>query len=203
MPGVNQTCCFPTALTAQKNKGTQRIPKWKNYYPSGITTTSCLEEQERQPYCAYFQKWDLHILNNKSSRDADNIQQMIYTAHIMSDTGQTSSVINTCMLLWTSKFGYKIICSEELEQESHSIITIIIKNIKNKIFLFITGDRPSLYSEYWARKSVCILQWECFSVTTQIQCEKAYLLSETTQPCQQLPHWEENCDTFNSLQYFN
>lgn len=37
MPKVNQTCCFPTALTAQKNKGTQRISKSKNYCPNGIT----------------------------------------------------------------------------------------------------------------------------------------------------------------------
>lgn len=37
MPGVNQTCCFPTALTAQKNKGPRRIPKRKNYCTSGIT----------------------------------------------------------------------------------------------------------------------------------------------------------------------
>jgi len=32
----NQTGCFPTALTVQKNTGTLRIPKWKNW-TNGIT----------------------------------------------------------------------------------------------------------------------------------------------------------------------
>lgn len=74
MPRVNQTCCFPTALTAQKNKGTPRISKSKNYCPNGITIS--LPRGVRETVLHYLPPQMRYAHPKQKQRDADKIQHI-------------------------------------------------------------------------------------------------------------------------------